>query len=554
MGLAASHARLCMLTMRKADCEGRLVHIANKKMRLAHDSQKISAEYERRLNSTILTVNTGNKDVPMTYGLIMSSQWMLTNSTGSTVLSGDICDKVGFKGDSGKPTYSDKAAADFITAMGVPTDENQVATTIKGSTPPPGSGSGSGTAKFTTSYNDGQVFSYISRNNLNLIDAQTGKEVKYSEGAVCFSHNNDNESKVDWNQKVTDNVTGETVNKGIPKVSDDFNNFVGGICKDSSAAVKDVLKQNFTSEEWSSISKTIDNAALVATEATKRFCHDLLLPGRVQNMATDANESLNNKAKDLVQGSITVINDPKGKDEFYIDPNQIVKVFLNYFDAACQSSAQFGDKSLTQNEIEKYGENLKWKAYPQLTDSVKKGYNYDDSWVPTSDQDASVTTRSIKRTQMGTDSTNSVAGIASTSGASSTNTQSAQALYYYHMFENICDKGWVRDNDVADNKDYLQGRIQYGDYSVQRYQNGAWVDLSTSSPDSPLNITDNTEVQKKAEAWYDAEKDKIKAKEAKLDVEQTNADTERQAVVTDMDSVKKLIDKNMDMFKLYEKG
>jgi len=63
MGLAASQSRYCMLTSRKDDVEGSLLRVANKRLELSRDSERISHEYTDALNATKLTYNNGTKDV-----------------------------------------------------------------------------------------------------------------------------------------------------------------------------------------------------------------------------------------------------------------------------------------------------------------------------------------------------------------------------------------------------------------------------------------------------------------------------------------------------------
>lgn len=515
MGLAASHARLCMLTRRKADVEGRLMHIANSKMRLAHDSQKISEEYNRALNATTLTYNTGSKDVPLTYGLIMSptTQCMLTNFNGAVVLDDAIWNALGSPTPGG--ALGDEKT--FIANMAKVDSSTIDLDKLKTSTPSPGTGSTTNTT--TATYSDSQVFGYLNKkyqtngvapmkdyfghDQFYSVDGSTPSKATSNTACYCFWQGNSDQ---------LDNHKSE--------IATSLKSTLGTIISDASEALSSTL--GTTTKNLSTIIST-------AKAATEAYWVNQLMTNVIVDPTNDSEfgstQKYANGTSNIFDNGVGGDND-SNKHELIIDPNQVIKMFLNFFDAACN-----GD--LTSANSQDY-----YKTNPQTTE-LKKYFKS----TPTT----------TARDNGGVDVSVTIPTTTDTSKTTPTVTPTTAVAYYYNLYEAIKDRGWVKDTNV-DNQDYMQGKIQYGDYGIKQYQNGQWVELSTSSPDSPLNISDDTQTQKKAEAKYDAEKDKIKAKEAQLDVEQTNTDTERQAVVTDMDSVKKLIDKNMDAFKLFQQG
>lgn len=580
MGLASSQGRLCMLTRRKADVESRLMRVSNAKMALARDSEKVSKEYTRALNATSLVYNMGNKDVPLTYGLIMSpaTQCMLTNSAGQVVLDSSIWAALGSPA-KGKAIGDEKT---FIATM-AKVDPNTIdVSKLGGAAPtikPDGSGS---TPSFETAYKDNDIFKYLAKNGTPMTDKfrawdgdKNGSTVTYDGGAFCFSRLDNHNIDYDKKKAQIDPVTGLTMNYGMGTVRADLDNIVDQITGDATAAVLDTLKVQFTDSEWSSIKGSMNTAAVAAQDATKRFYDNKIAMGNLKILDAPTGSD-NAQTKKWTTGTNDIVADYRGNDEFYIDPNQVVVTFLNYFDAACQkiSSGQ-SDKAT--------GEDL-YNTTVIPSTSQKKSMDWDEGWTDVGDNDgyAELTLATTRRGKIGgtygitppagtppaapppetgvfTSTINGVpAGTSKTSAttAPSTTTDvtpSAAIQYYHNLYQAISSRGWVLDTDVT-NQDYMQGMIQFGGYGVKKYENGNWTELSQNSPNSPISATTNDEAREKAKAAYDAAKDKIKAKEVEWDVEQNAADTERAAIIADMDSVKKIIDKCMDAFKLFMQG
>lgn len=526
MGLAASHARLCMLTLRKSDVEGRLMHIANKKLSLARDSERISEEYNNGLNATLLTYNTGASDVPVTYNLLMSptTQCMLTNANGAVVLDDSFCAALGITGGKafGDKSQITTSALDFVNAKAntAYSDISQI-TGLSGasSASTPGTQAPADTQTVSTSYNVKDVFkSLIGKSP----DADFwGKPITYSpDGSasggqpVCI-----------WQGDVK-----EIDNKG--EILTYLSPTLDKIIDQASTAVQGTIKNNLGTQSNSSITTALSNAVSIATKATENYYQNQAMT----NIRVDNSDSVSSTEL-LAKGSNQIFDNGTGgsgdqKHEVVIDPNQVVLTFLSYFNAACSGALNKSNQDTYQMQM-------------NTINMSRHAYSSDKTQNANQTTSSAVTPGSVQNVDL---------KVTNTSSSSSTKTVTpvSAAVYYYNLYQQICN-GWARDNNV-DNQDYLQGMVQHGNYGIKQYQNGKWVDLSTSSPDSPLNVTDDTDAQKKAEAKYDAEKDKINFKEKLLDVEQNSADTERQAVTTEIDSVKKLIDKNMDAFKLFQQG
>lgn len=108
--------------------------------------------------------------------------------------------------------------------------------------------------------------------------------------------------------------------------------------------------------------------------------------------------------------------------------------------------------------------------------------------------------------------------------------------------------------DAANNSDWLTAMIQCGAISIQRTStnNKGQLTFSASSPssDQVLSYHEKSSVDstaaKKAEAKYEHDLKNIESKDKKYDLSLSKLETERTALTTEYDSVKKVIEDNID--------
>ena len=81
MGMAASQVRLLQLTSRKNDIGFQLTKLANDKVSLARDMQKVSREYNNALNQKVLkwSNNQGVSYIDLSYQNLMKPSAMNQN-------------------------------------------------------------------------------------------------------------------------------------------------------------------------------------------------------------------------------------------------------------------------------------------------------------------------------------------------------------------------------------------------------------------------------------------------------------------------------------------
>ncbi|MEI8128705.1 MAG: hypothetical protein WCG95_03710, partial [bacterium] len=92
MGLAASQAKLLMLTSRKSDVEGKLMQLANEKLALSRNSADLSKEYTASLNAKKMTWMGNSGEKPLTYDLLMRPN--LENNAGQYIVTNPINGRV----------------------------------------------------------------------------------------------------------------------------------------------------------------------------------------------------------------------------------------------------------------------------------------------------------------------------------------------------------------------------------------------------------------------------------------------------------------------------
>ena len=139
---------------------------------------------------------------------------------------------------------------------------------------------------------------------------------------------------------------------------------------------------------------------------------------------------------------------------------------------------------------------------------------------------------------------------------------SGAVQYYTNVFNEIQSSGGYNtpgDNNMGD-KDWLSTEISNGNVFLYEYDptagtagTGDFTNVSWDSGDPSLQeVTDNTQTAQ-AEAVYDTTTAQIQAKDKRFDLSLADIDTEHTAIQTELDSVKKVIDKNIERsFKIFD--
>ena len=136
----------------------------------------------------------------------------------------------------------------------------------------------------------------------------------------------------------------------------------------------------------------------------------------------------------------------------------------------------------------------------------------------------------------------------------------AAIAYYTNVFNEITENGYVAPgDDNMQSEEWLYAQLQGGNIYLSEWDakanNGAgdFVMISWTSGDTTLRTEVDDEGVAQAEAKYKVKLAQIESKDKKFDLNLKQIDTEHLAIQTEVDSVKKVIDKNIGRsFKAFD--
>ena len=133
--------------------------------------------------------------------------------------------------------------------------------------------------------------------------------------------------------------------------------------------------------------------------------------------------------------------------------------------------------------------------------------------------------------------------------------------YFDALFKMIAENGWVYDpsvnsGDTTANKNYLNAKLQNNMYFITEVDTLDGTDFNYATKIA-TNVSKVFEVydkdaQNAALSKYEAEKADINAKEQQVDIRMNKLEAEQDAISTELDSIKKIIDDNVSVtFKIF---
>lgn len=139
--------------------------------------------------------------------------------------------------------------------------------------------------------------------------------------------------------------------------------------------------------------------------------------------------------------------------------------------------------------------------------------------------------------------------------------EEAREKYYRNVFNEIADCGYnpVGDDNMQDSE-WLQAQIEAGNlilvmfndqaYDEEHFEDtgelGDFVEVSWTSGDSSIQEKDDKTALARAEAEYETTMASIQSKDKRFDLQLKEIDTEHNAIQTEMESVNKIITKNIE--------
>ncbi len=128
----------------------------------------------------------------------------------------------------------------------------------------------------------------------------------------------------------------------------------------------------------------------------------------------------------------------------------------------------------------------------------------------------------------------------------------AKVQWYTNLFERMQQGCKVIENGLASSNEWIQFALESGIVTMEQVDtNNNWVSTIYTNCSNITEVTDDVAVTK-AEAEYTKAMNAIEAKDQRYDMELKNIDTEHNSLQTEYDSVKSVIDKNIERsFKIY---
>jgi len=523
MGLAASQVRLLMLTGRKDDVESSLMGLANDKLSLGRKSASASKEYSNALNATKLVWQDGSTNgVNLTYNALMqpnsvtsdSGQFMLADNYGRAVLNDTYADILGGSGatDGGKPAIGEE---DFLVKMGIAKDATEAKKYLTGYTPEVGS-TGTATNSALT-YDDATIIKNAGWSSDYTTNAckDLGQEYYHAWSEVNFS----------------------TVTTNLTDMISEISNSIGGAL--SKVIGSDISEYLATAERATLLNFVGSDGKLTIDDIRKSGS----IPGKEKNDEYDAAVGLNQIVYDVKVGSI-LEKEKNYNGRVMVDSSQVINTFMNYFDIAyakgykststdqSQGDALFKDLHTSGNEV-----NSKYSKYFSGQSTTR---------IPKTVETPAATT--------------------ATTTASTALTNQTKADFYINMWDYVNQNGWTRSSSI-DKSDgaYLQNQVSNGNVHLCKFAGdpdktnniveSSWDIVSTSGMESLISSESDDAKAATAKSKYEETKDELDYKESMIDLQITNLDTERSALDTEVDSVKAILNKNIERgFKIFQNG
>ena len=534
MGLSASQARLLTITARKSDCEYESMRLSHQKLALSRDMNNVSEEYQNAINQTKLVYDfygNGSQQQQLSYNLLMSPSALndyipspITDTSGRIVLNTGLARAakaagIPQEGLGGLPSSDQRNL--FIQAMAengvisqkladdlVLTKYNQMA--------------GVGSTDLVN-VNTAECSYEELKNMLNDVKFDFTDIVAHTGGSdleiyVDGVELSDSDGRVTGDMSLADILNGNVSLRGI---ADDNKSLRGNNGLYDYSVVDKVATCSFWSEMEAAIVALLDTgdpytqAALeYASSKVYSTIECLSTPegadwSNAAYHGTDkkrSNSSIRKKLNSKVDQYIGYVSEQNSGDKFNdaygLNLTNMCKAYLTYF-------AQ-------------YMEGISNSHY-EVTKQVDTSTLIDDNLFT----------------------------FTYVTGIDTSGNNLLIAGFYDAMFNQICTKGWT-ENEKVDDPEYLQEMLQNGAMYISTMTDDGFYYQGNYSTNTYIKEVTDEEGIAQAEAKYNREKEKINYKEDQLDLKMKNLDTEISALTTEYDTVKSVIQKNIEKsFKRY---
>ena len=615
MGLSASQARLLTITARKSDCEFQSMRFSHEKIALSRDLTDISNEYQNSLEATKLVFDyygTGSLADPLTYGLLMTPSeinghlpMLTTDSSGKVVLSSvyaEAARKAGIPEEGYAALPSSEVRNKFIMALAGTVMSEEVAkslTQVQYSQDIGVGNAGTLVTRELQECNLTELIDFLSQNSdehsIDLASWNTALMSNPRYNVVGDYNDNDGGRWCDTSSEsssrdytyphnsimIFDGVTpvyGDTGEYSVQNagglnlgeiLSGDYKlclridegryrdrNSEDGLPKEDQKSMGNIPENiaditgiwDWMFEQFSAVLDTGDPGvqnALMAAQA------------RTSEMLFNCSDSGSSSRNYYLFDGFTKEHGSNGYAGVMVDMNRNHDSSKFLFDWG-------GDGEQGFNTSEHIGYNLYYNGIVgqksrangvsiDLTNVAKAFLTYfaaemngmtDNTYYV----DSNTTCRMVENSHLIDD--NFTFTINNEVGVNENN--ALDAAFYDAMFNQICLRGWIENNNVVD-KDYLQQMYKNGMMFLTTCSDDGYYYQGSYAINSYIREVTDEEAIARAEAKYNTEKQKINHKEEIIDLKMKNLDTEISSLTTEYETIKSVLKNNIDKsFTRYE--
>lgn len=583
MGMSSSQARLLSLTSRMSDLEYSAQRISNSKMALATRSHTASDKYLKALDQEKLTVYNQDTNAYMTatannlttYGAISEDtmQRFLKTAGGSVIVSDSFANKYKASGNDPEKFLNSLGLTKYTTseaALAGPLG-NDVQSVIDTSSNLINTITVYETAKAAQDADVAKAQAQstnISNINLRPMAAQASGALKIdsdkidtmsadtiTRGSTVPDYKG--RSAADFNKEM------DTYNYAVINDNDTYYSMIKNNVVRAKTLEDNIYNNGGTVEQKAEATKKVAEAVAIETKATA--LHDeikntsagvkfLIMtggPGKAVEEAQKESQKTIELLK-LAQDSTKAVTEliTNTSKPIVVNPDQAI--------ANATTSAEAAAKAQVQSIL------------PSITGSltnISKSYQSNDltNYISTLNAGSDLSTLKTQLTSL-VSNLNGINNNTSTIIKSSTynpqyKTDPAASAYYLNVFNEIAESGLSVQNDKNMNDpDWLQMQLKNGNIFIAENKSNAGADgkddvviVSWDTGDSQLVSKSDDRQLAKAKAEYERETDEISEKDKRFDLELKSIDTEHNATQTQMESIKKVMDKNIERtFKFFE--
>lgn len=604
MGLAASQARFLAITARKANCEFQSMQIAQEKLSISRELDKITTEYQDSLNATKLvwdTDGTGENSFNLNYDLMMKpsvannyTPYLITSRDGRVVLDsamaaaarqagipeGGCLDKTVTLPNGQVTTLYNQLYGEFINQMvknGGMSESSAVAVRTVGLIDEVGVGAPLLDKTTASQMGINDLIAYM---DLTVEDAQYGSAAqKKLAGALTYQYGTTkvwNDQTLQWENKnqidldfqtslsdkgdqntnyfvidgkkvdgndveftMSDLLTGDVVfARTGPKNPSGFKKFLARVVEFCAVGTIGMLIDMLTGNNFYDALKGLLGAN--GGELEDMSDEDKAMVNFVGSIANGVKELLGVSSSSseqeqqafayALQQTLGLLGDVKDlgsrnhSTDAFDDAVEQSKNYNGWVTKAASKGKNYGTtainlSNLTESFLTYYAQGINGydETYYINQSSSKSSYVTDDPYYLWNVGNPEATT--------------------------------AQEMYiaefYSSMFNNICQNGWV-ENDQIDDEEYLKNTLKNATYFISSLSSDNYYYQDRYLDNGYVVEVKDEDAIKEAEVAYTQAKNKLNYKEEELDLDMQKLDLEIFSLTTEYDTVKNLINNNIE--------